>query len=92
MYKINVRTTSARNGTVDTDEHYSDTEILVHNIITADIFTVRAVESEAKWSCMEVIQRFLPLRKIKFKQVFCLSAIKIVALRNDVNTAATYVG
>jgi hypothetical protein len=62
------------------------------HIITADIFTVRAVETEAKWSCMEFIQRFLPLRKNKFSQGSYLSAIKIVALRNDVNTPAIYVG
>jgi hypothetical protein len=64
MHKINVRSASARNGAVDADELDSHAEILVHDIVTADILTVRGVESEGKGPPKEVMQRFLPLEKI----------------------------
>jgi hypothetical protein len=92
MHEIDVRSTPARNGAVDAYECDSEAEILFHDIVTADIFTVSGVESEDKGPDKEVMQWFLPLWKIKFSQGCRLSAIKIVALRNDVVTPAIYVG
>jgi hypothetical protein len=92
MHKFNVQSASARNGAFDADERDSDAEILVHDIITAGILTVRGVESEGQGPRKEVMQRFFPLLKNKLGRGSDLSAIKIFALRNDVITPATYVG
>jgi hypothetical protein len=91
MHEIDVRPTSARNRAVGADEHDSENEILIRHIVTADIIAVRGVERERKGSRKEVVQRFLPLWKIKFRQGADLSAIKIEVLRNYVVTPAIYV-
>jgi hypothetical protein len=65
---INVPSASARNGAVEAEERDSDAEIHVHDTVTADILTLRGVESEGKGPHKEVMQRFHPLWKIKFSQ------------------------
>jgi hypothetical protein len=63
MHEIDFRSTSARNGAINADERDSEAEIPTRDIVTADIFAVRGVESNGKGPEKDV-RRFLPFGKV----------------------------